>query len=106
MFDKNGYPTEESLSLIKNCDILKEDIFILLKNLWKFKDGYWTEVKKYDDRNNLILHEYHIATGGWSGNEDLIESFQLNHSAWGLYWYQSTRGGSYIFRKNIYLPFP
>lgn len=84
MFDANGYPTEHSLDLIKNWDITKNDIFEFLKKLWKFRDGYWTEIKHYNDVNELVLHEYQLSTAGWSGNEDIIQAFQNNFIAWSM----------------------
>jgi hypothetical protein len=38
-----------------------------------------------------------ISTGGWSGNESLIEALQRNHIFWSLCWMKSERGGHFVF---------
>lgn len=40
---------------------------------------------------------YHLSTGGWSGNEDIIRAMQDNFLWWSLHWVQSRRGGHYQF---------
>lgn len=38
-----------------------------------------------------------FATGGWSGNEDIIASMQENLAAWLALWESTHRGGKFIF---------
>jgi len=38
-----------------------------------------------------------LATGGWSGNEDVIRAMLDNRVLWALHWYSSRRGGLYKF---------
>ena len=38
-----------------------------------------------------------MVTGGWSGNEDIIDAMRCNTMLWMLYWCSSERGGRYIF---------
>jgi hypothetical protein len=44
-----------------------------------------------------------LATGGWSGNEDIVCSLQDTNENmfWACFWEKSKRGGLYIFRINI-----
>ncbi len=99
MPDKNGYPTRSEIELLKKhsgsiskstkYDIDDYDPDKTIKHLeeiwwatdWGFKrDGY-----------KLELH-----TGGWSGNETIIEVLQ--HSLfWMFFWQRSERGGHYYF---------
>lgn len=89
MPDKDGYPTEEELSTIKNWDILKDGFdglvdFII--SIW-WMSGWGVKVAK----NKLWLH-----TGGWSGNEDIIATLQET-MFWTMAWQKSERGGHYYF---------
>ncbi len=86
----NDYPTDEQLETIKNW---KADDFVGLMKyvrfLWNYADvGYWVEIEG----------EYRISTAGWSGNEDIIFAMKQNHIWWMMFWYQSQRGGHYIFK--------
>lgn len=83
------YPDEDLLNSIKTYDILKsptEDFIQLIIQNW-----YYPDYVKYDGKE-LELH-----TGGWSGNESIIESLQENYLFWSLCWEKSTRGGHYWF---------
>ena len=82
------YPTEDELERIRKWPC--EDFHSLMEfvhELWEFKEFGWT-------RDGDI---YILATGGWSGNEDLIDALQGNLMFWSFYWEQSTRGGKHIF---------
>lgn len=88
----NNYPTEEQL---KQIEIWRGDDFHglmkFIKPIWMYSDcGYWKQEKS----------EYHISTGGWSGNEEIIDSMQKNYIWWTMFWKQSTRGGHYIFKDT------
>jgi hypothetical protein len=39
-----------------------------------------------------------IATGGWSGCEDVIAALGQNPVVWGRYWESSHRGGLHVFQ--------
>ena len=83
------YPTDEQLETIKTWqgDDL-HGLMAYIKSLWNYADiGYWEQ-----EDNKYILH-----TGGWSGNEDLIVAMQENAIFCMMFWYQTRRGGHYIF---------
>ena len=83
------YPDTEELKLIVNWT--HTDFWGLLafvRERWQFADcGYWKE----DSRR------FHISTGGWSGNEDLIGAMAENRMFWLMCWHSSRRGGHYEF---------
>ena len=67
MFDKQGYPTDEYLALVREAKSL-EGALELVDDAWKWghrsgevRPGIWT-----------------FSTGGWSGNEDLLEALYRN----------------------------
>jgi hypothetical protein len=100
--DCEGYPEQHELNRIKNWDF--RDIFSLIDfvaSRWNWQD--WG-VKKYWDKDKyskseILKVEFH--TGGWSGNEDLINALLENRLV--CIWYESwRRGGHYYFEINPY----
>ena len=87
LLDGDGYPTEITL---KRCRELTgtetaEDILSSLELIW-----HWPHHVRLSG-NVLELH-----TGGWSGNEDVIEA--LSESMfWLVCWMESKRGGHHRF---------
>lgn len=82
------YLTQEELKKIVDWDFSDyHGLMEYVKNLWAF-DAWGFH------REDEI---YHLSTGGWSGNEDIISAMEQNTMFWSLYWFRSTRGGHYIF---------
>jgi len=93
--DEDGYPTEELLSQIKNYDPIKSgfiDLMHLVYDNWIYDFPYKSFYKDGDK------YVYTLSTGGWSGNEELIDALMENHLWWMFSWYSSRRGGHYEFR--------
>lgn len=84
----HNYPSDEVLEQIKNLDCKDFHGFMdFIHDNWEFADWGWK-------RDGEI---YFISTAGWSGNEDIIYAMKQNQIFWMTYWYQSRRGGHYIF---------
>ena len=92
---EDGYPTEEELGNIKAWDMGD------LHGLMEYIMDYWKIWGSFSREGDI----YTLATGGWSGNEDIIGAMQENIMFWALYWYSSSRGGKHVFapctRENI-----
>ena len=86
-FDRYGYPTDRTLRAIAQWP--SEDF----KGLMDFVESAW----KYPDYWVQHGQEICASTGGWSGNESLIEALSENRVFWLMCWMQSRRGGHYIF---------
>jgi hypothetical protein len=87
VFDHDGYPTEESLTQLRKWPYT--DVAGWLEHaraLWYYPEAATVEGKRY-----------RFATGGWSGNEDVIGAMRDNHMLWMLCWESSHRGGLYYF---------
>ena len=88
------YPDDEDLEKLKNWNISREGLeglLILIEELWSlFGWGYKIKGKRV---KYLELH-----TGGWSGNEEIIQALKYNYIFWSSYWQKSIRGGHYYFR--------
>ena len=86
----NDYPTTEELEEIKTYDFLndQEGFIKLILDLW------WLDLYEYSGKRikKLVLH-----TGGWSGNEDIINSMTLT-IFWSIAWQKTVRGGHYYFK--------
>ncbi len=82
-----GYPDENELKKIKEWG--HEDypaLMYYIEELWSYSDRF---LQKGD--------VYYLSTGGWSGNESLIEALEENALFWCCCWQKSERGGHYWF---------
>jgi len=99
MLDENNYPDEESLKKIKEWDILENGVFGLL-NIVK-ENTKWADRQIERRGKRVVYYTYH--TGGWSGNEHVINALMGNFLFRSLYWEKTERGGHYYFRINSHL---
>ena len=104
-FDRSGYPTERTLKLLTKWPMERaNEALDFIASAW-----HWDHMVKHElepeealvvgaEPNKRYLR---LATGGWSGNEELLEAFE--HSlCYGLTWQLSARGGLHIFEyRNI-----
>lgn len=100
MPDDSGYPTEKELNLIAEWNYKEPyEWFEYCKFLWHWGDDYF-------NHEELNMFNWFAHTGGWSGNESIIEAMQRNRFLWNLTWEESRRGGHFkfkipeTFRKN------
>jgi hypothetical protein len=95
LVDKDGYPTPKLLKYIREFDIVKhkgcDELLETLEEVWHDSGCCVTEMGR--TATHLTLH-----TGGWSGNEDIMEALTSNQLFWSLYWERSARGGHYYFK--------
>lgn len=105
--DDDGYPTETALDIIREWPFTMGDreLFVFIKSIWWMADWGWKEGIEPSERELVErVYRYRISTGGWSGNESIIQALQENKwCMWYLTWVQSRRGGHYIFelRDNV-----
>lgn len=82
-----AYPTDEELRKIEVWDMHDFDgLMEYIEPMWKGMGAWYQKGRKY-----------RIATGGWSGNEDIIVALKRNNMFWARCWMMSARGGLYIF---------
>ena len=92
VLDKDGYPSERTLERLSGWDMLTqplEELLSLLATNWKWG------LKRTDWKDGTI--KLYLATGGWSGNEEIIAALSNNYLFWSLCWDKSKRGGAYWF---------
>ncbi len=94
--DSNGYPDDTEIETIRTWATDYNALMEYVRELWKYaKEGFWT--KTIDDEGDIT---YVIATGGWSGNESIIEALEENMMFWLMTWQMSRRGGQFTFVVN------
>jgi hypothetical protein len=101
MPDRDEYPTDEELDRIKSWPLDGNYAlwFDFIRSCWWAADWGWHEEDTVDELFEKPVHRYSISTGGWSGNESIIEAMMENKSLlWLFTWVQSRRGGHYVFQ--------
>jgi hypothetical protein len=100
LLDEEGYPTTEFLSWLRDLSIDNvmhpHRVLATIKSAWEYADWGWRKEEAVDDFKKPVIR-YHVSTGGWSGNEEIISALRQSPYFWSLYWYSSRRGGHYVF---------
>ena len=104
--DNEGYPTKQELKAIKNWD--KNDFLGLIEYVrqrWNWAvtacQTRWEKASKTGADKRAVLH-WELHTGGWSGNESLINALLENKMFCMMWYYSWERGGHYVFKINPY----
>ncbi len=98
-FDSNGYPSEWTLDAIATWQYPFDGLMDFVKEAWSDMGIIHEDVLDdsiFKDRNGIDV--YKLATGGWSGNEEIISALQRNAIFWSMHWESSHRGGLTILR--------
>jgi hypothetical protein len=94
--DSKGFPTEESLLFLREYKTEQpfKDIIELIRYLWHYADWGFVLHRKYKGKQKLELH-----TGGWSGNEEIIQAILSNIylTHFHMKYYMWKTGGHYYF---------
>ena len=99
-----GYPTKKELNIIRQWDVEDDPIGLVyyVAGLWHWPDFFKYNWYKENLTKRYLLHvEAH--TGGWSGNEDLIEAFNSHWLFSSLFLYQWQRGGHFWYKVSPYV---
>jgi len=95
MPDQDSYPYDAELAEIRDYDLLHRPVSGLVALL--FAVWNWGIRDEWVTRRGTRLY---LATGGWSGNEDIIKALQENLLFWSMCWYKSMRGGAFWFHLD------
>lgn len=86
----NDYPSEEDLARIEGWPLTDLDgLLDFLRKIW-----HWPEYLTVEGGM------WRLATGGWSGNEEIVAALRKNHMVWVMCWQRSERGGLHWFKPN------
>lgn len=99
-YDSDGYPTDDTLEAIEQTADPAAALYYLAAAWQSFYGSVCftlspSEADIVDRDGGKYLR---LSTGGWSGNESLIEAYRHNRIAWMMTWQLSARGGLFIFR--------
>ena len=96
---QDQYPTEECLEHLSSCSS-SEALEILSENWWPFDGSGVTSRLRPNEADTIGLTEgreyLRFSTGGWSGNEDMIDAVLRNNQV-AFRWVLSSAGGLHIF---------
>jgi hypothetical protein len=104
MPDQDGYPTDEDLQRIRDWPVVFGHEWTALlefvRSVWWMPDWGIHASTVGPDEAYEGATRWHISTGGWSGNEEIIGALRDNGKPlgfWALCWESSRRGGHYTF---------
>lgn len=90
----SDYPGKEELKTIREWNCIKDGCLGLARYIeaiwWMPEWGYRLKGKKVF---RLELH-----TGGWSGNEEIIQALRQNRLFYAFCWEMSRKGGHHYFK--------
>lgn len=97
------YPDTADLRKIERWQSLEsmKDLIEFIEGVCNYDMVRWRFGRSNWDRKKCVKVEMH--TGGWSGNEDIIESLKKSKSLfWFCYWQKSLRGGHFYFEVPLW----
>ena len=99
---EDDYPTPEQLERIKTWPFGDfPALFTFIdEEVWNQHYG-WFDVSDGVGILSETVAKARCATGGWSGNEDVIGALMENRAFWWTCWESSTRGGGFTFEPPI-----
>ena len=85
------YPEDDELEKIRTWPMEDFDGWMkFIQSIWAYED--------YIDEEDGV---WYVSTGGWSGNEEIIQAMRTNESyLWIFHWVSSRRGGHYVLATN------
>lgn len=89
------YPSEKELNEISQFTF--KNTWDIRKFLEKIYDLWHHTYGTYIIEKNKKPKKLILITGGWSGNEDIIDAMAENHVFWESCWVKSIRGGRFEF---------
>jgi hypothetical protein len=116
MTDEEDYPSDEQLEFIKSYKFTfnkegnvnnYQELLDYVHDIWWCPDWGWTkemiDADLIPDKNitPIKVLRLRLSTGGWSGNEDIIQALRENEWFWTFFWQEERRGGHYVFEFKI-----
>ena len=87
-------PKDEEVDRVREWKFAEPGSFDAFMDYVKSIGKYWPKESFGWTQDGRI---YHVSTGGWSGNEEILGAMQANWVFWVACWQEHRRGGHYIF---------
>lgn len=91
----SDYPTDKELTKVRKWAFDAPGSFETFMDYVKSIGKYWPRETFGWTREGRV---FHVSTGGWSGNEDILDAMGKNWTFWVVCWQEHRRGGHYIFQ--------
>ena len=91
----SDYPDSADIERVKQWTFHEPDSFVKFMEFFRSIGNYWPSDAPFGWTQNGRI--YHVSTGGWSGNEEILEAMQDNLTFWMVCWREHRRGGHYVF---------
>jgi len=93
LLDNDGYPTEVALKTISEWNVYSiEEYHELMEFTQPLLENYGNMIRDGET--------YTLITGGWSGNESIVEALHKNVLFHFMYWFSSQRGGRHVYKPH------
>ena len=100
------YPTEADLKFIREFKALERpvmDLVAYLENIWWMPDwGFHLKKRNQKDIIGEPTWRLELHTGGWSGNESIMDAI-MQTDWWMFCWERQVRGGHYSIEIPAWL---
>ena len=96
--DDDEYPSGQELQALRRFEGTARHFVDEVLRLWSYPD-YATVSTITDDFDREVL-QLRLATGGWSGNESVVQAIDAGMFRV-LWWHLSQRGGLHIYRVPV-----
>ncbi len=104
MPDQDGYPTVEELERVRTWyrDTSTDSwtLVAYLQSIWWLPDRHVVVYRGKESLFGRHVWKLTLHTGGWSGNEDIIDALK-GTMFWYFHWQISRRGGHYWFNLPL-----
>lgn len=94
LLDGHGYPTTEGLDFLRTFTGSAHQLVEHVAEV--MRPGGGVSVERITDDFDRPVQRVYMATGGWSGCEEVIGHMERSFF-WFAYWQTSQRGGGYTF---------
>lgn len=96
-YDSSGYPTRQAIDRIRTFHGTPRELIEFITDIWWPQGSPMGSLRRDSDvayAGQKAAWVWYVATGGWSGNEEIIDALESTHF-WMRYWHSITRGGGY-----------